>query len=365
MDRNPISFSGIGVKLTILSVAVFLGIGATIFIGWQALSRLSFTIGSQSSSATVSFASYDIQQRCFVTWLSLFRLHEDSLNARRKAPLSGEDYKSSLADAEQVLKNLLALRVGKETAAVFGDLDSAFKGFQDDADKAAAALVAGDKQAPNLFQFAGYSFSSLEAQLTRLDNAMRQNSAGLAADGAKRAASASRALALVSVFVVLLVLFLSIVIVRSITRPLGRLVGAFESTGEGDLRASCVDAGGGELGLISCRFEGLVGELRVLATTVKEKLGQLEDEARALESSMAESGESAQLIKARVDDSKTKLEEQSEAVQRVSSSIDSLIGSIGELNAKIESQSDLIGESSASVEQMIANIESVAANAQS
>ena len=78
-----------------------------------------------------------------MSWLSLFRLQEDSLAPRGKVPLSDADFRSSLSDAETTLTNLLALHVTGETARVFADLDSAFKGFKDDAARAAGLLVSG------------------------------------------------------------------------------------------------------------------------------------------------------------------------------------------------------------------------------
>ncbi len=357
--------ASIGTKLSLLSLAVFLGIGATIFIGWEALTSLSGTVSRQSSASTVAFASYDIQQRCFVSWLSLFRLQEDSLAPRGKVPLSDADFRSSLSDAETTLTNLLALHVTGETARVFADLDSAFKGFKDDAARAAGLLVSGDKQGAKLFQFAGYSFSLLEAQLTNLDNVTRQGSTALAAEGGKKAAAAARVLTIVSAAVLVSVFVLSIIIVRSITMPLGRLVAAFETVGGGDLRVARVEAGGGELGSIALRLDWLVAELRGLAGTVKERLGQLDKEGRVLAKTMSGTGDEARLIQGRVADSKLKLDEQSAAVRQVSAAIETMAKSVEELSSKISSQADLLSESSASVEEMIANIESVTANAQS
>ncbi len=364
MKLRLLSGAGISGKLALLSLAVLIGIGAIVFIEWKSIGQLSGSIRTQSAASIVSFGSYDIQQRCFVVWLSMFRLHESSLVQTKKTALSADDYKSTVADAEETLKNLLALKASGETAATFKDLESAFQGFRDDCDKAATALVAGSKEAANLFQFAGYSFTLLEAQLTRLNSVTRQGSVAIAADGAKTAAQAARTLTIVSAAVIASVLALVFVIVRSITRPLGCLVSALETVAGGDLRIGRVDAGGGELGTIAQRLDELVAELRGLASTVKEKLGRLEQEGIALLSSMAGTGDAANLIKGCVDDSKLRLDDQSTAVIDLSEAIESLTKQVEDLSRKISGQSNLLSESSAAVEQMIANVESVAANAQ-
>jgi methyl-accepting chemotaxis protein len=356
------SRAGISTKLGLLSVVVFLGIGATIYIGWYSLTGLAKTIRSQSAASTIAFASYDLQQRVFVSWLSLFRLQEDALYT--KAAVSDSDYKSALADDDAALAGLVALPVGAQTKAVFKDVEDAFTAFKGDADKASEALARRAKDGPDLFQIAGFSFSLLEAQLTHLNNATRQESVVTAASGSAATAAAARALTLVSIVVLASVLAFVIITLRSITRPLRRLVAAVDAVGSGDLTVAAVDAGGGELGSIAARLDALVQDLRGLVLTVKERLGQLEEAGSSLATSIKGTGDASERIELSVGDSKARLDEQSTAVLEVSQAIDSLARSVEELSGKIAKQSELLTESSASVEQMIANVETVAANAE-
>jgi len=356
--------SSIGGKLGLLSVVTFLGMVATVYIGWRSLNGLSETIRRQSAASTVAYASYDLQQRVYVAWLSVFRLREEARDGAGKAKLSDSDYKSSIAGNDAALALLVALPVGPQTAAAFKDLADAYASFKEDGAKAATALADGGKGGARLFQIAGLSFSILEAQVTRIDNLTRQESVATADAGRLAASAAARALTLVSAIVLAAVLAFALFIRRSITRPLGRLVSAVEAVGGGDLTLAAVDAGGGELGGIATRLDSLVQDLRGLVLTVKERLRQLEGAGSSLASSMGGTLEASARIESSIGDSKRKLDEQSSAVREVSSAIESLAGSIEELSLKISAQSELLAESSASVEEMIANVEAVAANSE-
>lgn len=356
--------AAIGAKLGMLSAVVFLGIGATIYIGWDSLTGLARTIRKQSAASTVAFASYDFQQRVFVAWMSVFRLRDAARAAPSRDAASDSDYKSSVADGDASLAVLMALPVGEETRAVFKDVDDAYASFKGDADKAVGAVARGGKEGAELFQIAGFSFSLLAAQLTRLNNATRQESVATAEGGNAAAAVAARTLTLVSAVVLASVLAFVVLTLRSITRPLGRLVAAVDAVGSGDLTVGNVDAGGGELGSIAARLDALVLDLRGLVLTVKERLVQLEDAGSSLASSMGGMGEASERIERSVGDSRGRLDEQSSAVREVSQAIELLARSVEELSLKIAGQSDLLAESSASVEEMIASVEAVAANAE-
>ena len=258
----------------------------------------------------------------------------------------------------------MALPADADESAARKDLADAVQSFSDDAETAAEALARNDKKALDLFQLAQFSFTVLETKLTQILNLTRQRSVELAAQGDKAALSGSRSLPISLGASLLFVFAISVLIARSITRPLGRLVSALETVAGGDLRIGRVDAGGGELGTIAERLDGLVAELRGLASTVKDKLGQLEEEGIALLASMTGTGDAADLIKGCVDDSKLRLDEQSTAVIDLSQAIESLAKRVEELSLKISGQSNLLSESSAAVEQMIANVDSVASHAQ-
>lgn len=362
MKARASSRAGISAKLGLLSLAVFLGIGMTIFIGWHSLTGLALTIRSQSSASTIAFASYDLQQKVFVAWLSFFRLHEDAQYAT--AAFSDSAYRSALADGDAALASLVALPVSAPTQAVFKDVAEAYASFKGDADKAAGALARRGKEGPDLFQIAGFSFSILEAQLTHLNNATRQESVAIAASGKAAAEAAAKALTLVSSIVLASVLLFVLLTLRSITRPLRRLVAAVDTVGSGDLTVAAVDAGGGELGSIATRLDALVQDLRGLVLAVKERLGRLEDADDSLASSIKGTLEACERIERSVGDSRGRLDEQSGAVLEVSQAIGGFARSVEELSRKLAGQSDLLAESSASVEEMIANVETVAANAQ-
>jgi methyl-accepting chemotaxis protein len=365
MDTRFFSRAGISAKLSLLSIVVFLGIGATIFIGWKSLERISDIVRRQSVASTIAFTSYDLQQRVYVSWLSLFRLHADEKMAENDRKADASAFLSSLADTDTALATLSGLSIDAKTSDIFKDIESACANYKSDAEKASAALALGVKGGPGLFQLAAFSFSLLEARLTQLDNVTRQQSVAIADEGRAATNATTRFLAIVSLAVLLAVLAFSIAISRSITKPLGRIVAAVGAVGSGDLTVSAVDAGGGELGSIASRLDSLVIDLRGLVDTVKKRLVELEEAGATLASSMTITGEAADRIEESVADSRRRLGEQSSAVREVSSAIESLARSVEKLSGRLANQSELITESSASVEEMIANIESVAGNAQS
>jgi methyl-accepting chemotaxis protein len=370
MAKRLYRASSIGVKLALLSAAVFVGVGAVFAIGWRTLDGLGTVVRRQVEASTVAASSYDAQHRVFVAWLSLYRMRAASLALGKDSPAAlkaqardDADYKASIADADATMSALVALKVDAETAEAFKGLMDAHSAFKGDGESAAAAIAADAKNRAELFQYAGMSFSVLETQLTRVNGMMRQAATALEKESRAATVRATRALALVSAIVLLAELAFAFFIRRSITRPLGRLVAAVERVGAGDLLVERPDAGGGELGRIASSLDGLVADLRGLVVTVKDRLRDLEDAGDGLASSMVRAGEAASRIEGGVADSRTRLEDQSAALHEVASAIEDLVLKIEDLSGKLASQAGLVAESSTAVEEMIANVESVASNA--
>jgi methyl-accepting chemotaxis protein len=111
-------------------------------------------------------------------------------------------------------------------------------------------------------------------------------------------------------------------------------------------------------------MNSLVADLRGLVVTVKDRLVELEKAGTALLVSIDHGGEAARGIEGSVASSQTKLDEELAAVEELSSYVEAIAGGIAEQSQKLTAQASLIADSSASVQEMIANIESVAANAQ-
>jgi len=365
MRHQSLSKTGIGVKLALLSVAVFLGVCATFWVVWSSLDRLASAVNRQAVASTLSSASYDLQKKVYISWLSLFRLRSAPL--AKSGSTSGRDesdYLSSALDADSSMASLVALPADAKSKAAIKDLDEAYAVFKADADKAAAALATGKGNAFKLFQYAGLSFSVLESQLTQLSNIVRQGSVAVSIAGNAAVTAALRDLALACIAVLLIELGFAYIIRRSITVPLGRLVAAVNVVGSGDFAIEPVEAGGGELGSIASSMNSLVADLRGLIATVKDRLVELEKAGTALLASIDHGGEAARGIGESVASSRTKLDEELAAVEGLSSYVEAIARGIAEQTQKLTAQASLIADSSASVQEMIANIESVAANAQ-
>jgi methyl-accepting chemotaxis protein len=364
MRHRSLAKTGIGVKLVILSVALLLGVCATFLIVRSSLERLSSAVARQASSSSIASSSYDLQKKAYVSWLSLYRLH-DAAPARSGvgAARDESDYLSSAVEADASIAALSGLPAEAQAAVAVKDLGEAYAVFKADADKAAAALAAGRKEGSELFGYAALSFTVLESKLTSLNNLARQSAVAASGAGKSAVAAALRDLALACAVVLLVELGLALGIRRSITLPLGRLVSAVEAVGSGDLAIGGVDAGGGELGSIAASLGGLVDDLRGLVATVKDRLGELEDAGSSLLQSMDRAGQAARGIDDSVLSSRSRLDAELSAVEELSSFVEAIARGTGEQARMLTSQAGLIANSSASVEEMIANIDSVAANA--
>jgi methyl-accepting chemotaxis protein len=370
MPRLSLKEASLGAKLAFLSTAVFVGICAIVLIGWSSLGGLSAIVTRQVDASSVAASSYNAQHNVFVAWLSLYHLRDASLSlgkaataAQRAAARDDSDYRASRTDSDAAIAALVALKADAKTAEAFGKLVETYANFKADGDNLAKAIAADARNQAELFQYAGLSFSVLEAQLTQVNGMTRQAATALEAEGKAATLRAARALALASVIVLLAELAFAFLIRRSITIPLGRLVAAVEEVGSGDLLVGRPDAGGGELGRIASSLDGLVGDLRGLVVTVKERLRDLEDAGARLAASMVQAGGAASRIGTGVADSRKRLEEQSAAVREVASAIEDLAHRTEDLSAKLASQAGLVADSSSAVEEMIANVESVASNA--
>jgi len=206
------------------------------------------------------------------------------------------------------------------------------------------------------------SFGMLNADLTGLILELRV--AGNAASARAHAISRSTSLilSLVILGAILLCVGMTILLIRSITKPLSGLVAAVRRIGDGDLSATMDLAATDELGKIAASVDGLVVDLRSLIGTAKERLAILEDTGRGLASTMAETGAAVVQINSNIESTGRQLKGQSAAVMEVEAAIEMLSRSVDALGSMIEGQSSVITESSASVEQMIASVESAASN---
>lgn len=208
-------------------------------------------------------------------------------------------------------------------------------------------------------------FSKLTEAITTLHSAVTDVGRAREEHGQQLARSTAAGVAAFVAIAVILLALLSVVTVRSIRLPMGKLMVLIDRMGTGDL-AGRFDSTGGrdELSRMGEGVDRLASGLRSLVGTIKKKVASLEDAGRNLEAMMTTTGNAVERINGSVGTAKGELEAQAAAVAEVSSAIEELARTIDSLSAMIGEQSTVITHSSASVEEMIATIESVSAIAE-
>ena len=157
---------------------------------------------------------------------------------------------------------------------------------------------------------------------------------------------------------------LALLISRSISRPIQRIVEVTEDIARGDLTREVGYAKRNELGRLSANFNTAISQLRQLIHRVKDNSASTagiseEVSSAATESSAALTQISANIasIKDQFDGFKANISHSTAAVEEIGANIDSL-------DQRIEGQSSLVTESSSSIEEMISSINNVAKIAQ-
>jgi methyl-accepting chemotaxis protein len=359
-------YRGMSVKfrLTVLTMAMAVCCGAILAISFTSLSRLnaSATKINRIQGSFVRSAD-NLQSQCVS--IELFALS----HAMRTASGEKEVGTSSRQPLEAILNSAKAAASGIEglqdmtipgdsratALASFAEYMQALEGLPGDLDAGGQRLTERVDAVQNAFLVFSNRMALLLAAL---------RDAGDAAASATVKLTTSTLYQLVAVIVgaIVICISLAILIIRSITRPLGGLVAAVKRIGEGDLRATMGITTGGEIGRIASSVDGLIVDLRSLIGTVKDKLALLQDTDQGLSSMMAQTGAAVVQINSNISSTGGQLMEQSAAVSEVTAAIEELARNVDALGEMIVTQASIISQSSAAVEEMIATVESVASN---
>jgi methyl-accepting chemotaxis protein len=352
------------VRLAILTIAMALCFGIILAISSQGLARLSAAV-AQINRIQGSFlrSADNLQSQCAA--IELFALSHamkaasgaTEVGASSRPPL--EAISNAAKSAASGLKGFQDISVpGDVRASVLASFDDYMKtidGLPDDLDAGKDRLAARVDGVQNAFLLFNNQMSLLLAALRDAGDAAADRTV-------KLTRRTSLELMAVIVGAVLTCVLLAALMIRSITRPLGGLVAAVRSIGEGDLRTTMGITAGGEIGRIATSVDGLIIDLRSLIGTVKDRLVFLSDTGRSLSSMMAQTGAAVVQINSSIASTGGQLLEQTAAVSEVTAAIEELARSVDALGAMIVTQSSVISQSSAAVEEMIANVESVAVN---
>ncbi|QQO09648.1 methyl-accepting chemotaxis protein [Breznakiella homolactica] len=151
----------------------------------------------------------------------------------------------------------------------------------------------------------------------------------------------------------------ALVIGRSISRPLSRMLPVLETVSEGNLTEKIAVSTKDELGIMADTFNRSISGLAQMVATTKESAGKLDSMAGDLSTRMNETVASMEEITVNIANVKEHARNQSESVSETNRTMEEIKEYADKLNSLIGSQSAAIVESSAAIEEMVANIKSV------
>jgi methyl-accepting chemotaxis protein len=354
--------NSIAAKLVVLAVVMVACCGAILLISTKGLSRLNDSIDQvHRIQGDYLRTCTDLQAQCYTTQIFVLNKALTAASGASGVGTAAKPIVDSLTGtaksgvgALQGSKNLPIAQKDLETfLGSFDDYMKVLDGMVEALDKGKAETVAFVNAVQN-------SFGPMNNRLLIMLASLRD--AGDSASRKAQSLSQSTSLLLVAVIVASIIVnvILSLLTMRSITKPLGSLVSAVGRIGKGDFTASTGLKGRDELGRIAESLDCLVLNLRELVSTAKDRLGLLEDSGLGLNSMMEETGASVVQINANIRSTSLQLKEQTAAVTEVSAAIEELARSVDALGKMIANQSSVISQSSAAVEEMIASVESVA-----
>ena len=364
MKRRLLSNVSMLGKLLILSLVVFVGFAAIIFMSLSSFGALRNSVESAYTvNNSLLKASADVERTTSSVQIALYRMINDAAggSSATKIGTEADSLMKTLDKASDALQELAPL-AGSD-AAMLKAIDGVSAAF-DDYDAYVNQIISFVREDPKLvlsfmdraefkFAFLANSVTTMTAQV----GDMGKRNAAAAEATAKRGSIGI----LVVVLAVMLVMALAILaLVSSISKPMGGLALFLEKMGKGDFSTAWDSKGKDEVGRIGASADALAADLRDLIGTVKARVESLGETGTNLSANMEETGAAVVQINSNISSTNLKLREQSAAVGEVSAAIEQLTRSVDALSTMIGSQSGVVSQSAASVEEMIANIDSVA-----
>ena len=159
----------------------------------------------------------------------------------------------------------------------------------------------------------------------------------------------------------ILVIVITVVLARSLVKPVKTASAALReiAEGTGDLTKEIPVTSSDEIGQLSEDFNLFVEKLNEIISAIRTSTARLNGIAQGLSANTEETSSAVYEINANIESVKQQVTNQSAGVTETSSTIEEIGTNIERLSGIINEQSDNISESSASVEEMVANIESV------
>ena len=131
------------------------------------------------------------------------------------------------------------------------------------------------------------------------------------------------------------------------------------ATGKADLTKRLPIHGEDEIAMASGYFNQTLEEFRKLIIAIKRQTGDLSEIGNDLAASMTETASAISQIANNLQNTRGKVNSQSNSVIQTNTNMENVTASINKLNGQVERQTSAVAQSSSAIEKMLANIQSV------
>jgi methyl-accepting chemotaxis protein len=163
----------------------------------------------------------------------------------------------------------------------------------------------------------------------------------------------------IAVLMILLISGGALLLSKSISNPLKRMLAVLGDIGEGDLTKRLEAHGKDEIGDMTRSFNGTLDKIRTLIVMIREQAQSLSKTGTELSANMTETAAAVNEITANIRGVKGRVINQSAGVTETNATMEQITAHIDKLNSHIEEQTISVSQSSSAIEQMLANIRSV------
>jgi len=365
--RNRLGDMRLPVKLIVLAVCAIAGFGGLMLVADAGLSALSESLLAQQEDAVIGARAIALERSCLGVAARLSETIALGVSERgsSRAVEAVKGLGKALDDVEVSMSALTATEgLRTDEKDVVEQLETSFIMYLLVARPAAELVSDNPEEALEALEQVDRYFQPLVQGIARLNEVVDQGGRVRRdeAFGIVRAARIGEAVA--ALVALVLTAVLSIVIGRSITRPISSLSGFIGRIGSGDLSGLSGMEGRNEIATMARTVDDLVVDLRTMIGVVQQRVVALEGTGLTLASTMSETGAAVVQINSNIESTKGQVEQQSEAVLHVSTAIEGLARSVESLASMIGTQTDAITSSSSSVERIIDGVDAAARHAE-
>jgi methyl-accepting chemotaxis protein len=165
----------------------------------------------------------------------------------------------------------------------------------------------------------------------------------------------------IGLVVIGLLVFIAIILSRSISRPIIKVTETLKdiSEGEGDLTRSIAVSSKDEIGDLALYFNKTLEKIKNLVANVKREATVLSEVGNELAKNMNETASAVNQITANIQSIKGRVINQSASVSETHATMEQIVNNINQLNVHVEDQATTISKRSAFIQAMVDSIDSV------